>query len=237
MTHPWHVALMVPINNTTMEGELRAGLPSGTRVTTLKIPRGQGLLTQETIPAYKKQALELAATLAGQPIDMLAYGCTAASFLAGPVGDAELARELAQVVGKPVITTARAMVLALQAVRVNRIALVTPYQDLVNDQLKLFLTESGVDVAAFNSLYAANVDELGKITSDEVARMARATIHEGCDALFIACSQLPTFDILGELGAEFSRPVLSSIQATAWRVRQVLTPLNPSVIPAQAGSL
>jgi arylmalonate decarboxylase len=136
-----------------------------------------------------------------------------------------------------VITTAQAMVLALQAVRANKIALVTPYQDLVNDQLKLFLTESGVDIAAFNSLYAANVDELGKITSDAVARMARATMHEGCDALFIACSQLPTLDILGELSAEFSRPVLSSIQATAWRVRQVLAPLTPPVIPAQAGSL
>ncbi len=185
MTNPWHVALMVPINNTTMEGELRAGLPSGTRVTTLKIPRGQGLLTRETIPAYKKQALELAATLAGQPIDML----------------------------------------ALQAVRANKIALVTPYQDLVNDQLKLFLTASGMEVAAFDSLYAANVDELGKITSAEVAHMARATMHADCDALFIACSQLPTFDILDGLRAEFARPVLSSIQATAWRVRQVLSPL------------
>ncbi len=225
MTNPWHVALMVPINNTTMEGELRAGLPSDTRVTTLKIPRGQGLLTPETIPAYKKQALELAATLAGQPIDMLAYGCTAASFLSGPVGDAELARELAQVVGKPVITTAQAMVLALQAAQAHKIALVTPYQDLVNDQLKKFLTASGMEVAAFNSLYAANVDELGKITSAEVAHMARATMHADCDALFIACSQLPTFDILGGLRAEFARPVLSSIQATAWRVRQVLTPL------------
>lgn len=223
MTNPWHVALMVPINNTTMEGELRAGLPSGTRVTTLKIPRGQGLLTRETIPAYKKQAIELAATLAGQPIDMLAYGCTAASFLSGPVGDAELARELAQVVGKPVITTAQAMVLALKAAQVRRIALVTPYQDVVNDQLKLFLTEGGIEVAAFDSLYANTVDELAQLTADDVARMARATMRQDCDALFIACSQLPTFDILGGLSAEFSRPVLSSIQATAWRVRQVLT--------------
>lgn len=217
-----HVALMVPVNNTTMEGELLAWLPANTQVTTLRIPRGNGLLTRETIPAYKKQAIELAASLAGLPIDILAYGCTAASFLSGPTGDAELAIELARVVGKPVVTTAQAMVLALKAVNARKIALVTPYQDLVNNQLKVFLTEGGIEVLAFDSLRAANVDELGKIKSDAVARMARATLHEGCDALFIACSQLPTYDILGELSAEFSRPVLSSIQATAWRVQQVL---------------
>ena len=69
------------------------------------------------------------------------------------------------------------------------------------------------------------MDELAKITAADVARMARATMHGDCDALFIACSQLPTFDILDGLSAEFARPVLSSIQATAWRVRQVLAPL------------
>lgn len=217
-----HVALMVPVNNTTMERELLAWLPANTQVTTLRIPRGNGLLTRETIPAYKKQAIELAASLAGLPIDILAYGCTAASFLSGPTGDAELAIELARVVGKPVVTTAQAMVLALKAVNARKIALVTPYQDLVNNQLKVFLTEGGIEVLAFDSLRAANVDELGKIKSDAVARMARATLHEGCDALFIACSQLPTHDILSALSVEFSRPVLSSIQATAWRVQQVL---------------
>lgn len=222
MNTPWHVALMVPINNTTMEGELRAHLPPGTRLTTLKIPRGQGLLTPATIPAYKQQALALAATLADQPIDLLAYGCTAASFLSGPAGDAALQAELAQVVGKPVVTTAQAMVLALQAAQAQRIALVTPYQDTVNQQLKLFLTSAGMTVAAFDSLYAANVEALGQIKSDAVARLARATMTPDCDAMFIACSQLPTLDILAPLQAEFTRPVLSSIQATAWRVRQML---------------
>ena len=52
--------LMVPSNNTTMEGELLAWLPAGSTVTTAKIPRGPGLLTQETIPAYRDNAISLA---------------------------------------------------------------------------------------------------------------------------------------------------------------------------------
>ncbi len=59
------------------------------------------------------------------------------------------------------------------------------------------------------------VDELGRIRSDAVARLARDTMDGQCDALFIACAQLPTYDILDELRREFGRPALSSIRATA----------------------
>ena len=45
MQTPLRVGLMVPANNTTMEVELPAWLPAGSTVTTVKIPRGQGLLT------------------------------------------------------------------------------------------------------------------------------------------------------------------------------------------------
>ncbi|WP_408595252.1 aspartate/glutamate racemase family protein [Limnohabitans sp.] len=222
MNNPPHIALMVPINNTTMATELVGWLPSGTDCQTLKIPRGQGLLTRETIPAYKAQALALAQTLVGQPIQALAYGCTAASFLSGAQGDAELCAELTQLIGKPVVTTASAMVKALQAQGAQRIGLVTPYHDEVNDQLKRFLADGGIEVVAFDSLRAPNVDALGRITSTEVAQMARQVMTDGCDAMFIACSQLPTFDILQGLSAEFGRPVLSSIQATAQQLRTTL---------------
>ncbi len=214
-----HIALMVPINNTTMATELVGWLPVGTACQTLKIPRGQGLLTRETIAAYKAQALTLAQTLVSQPIQALAYGCTAASFLSGAQGDADLCAELTQLIGKPVVTTASAMVKALQAQGAQQIGLVTPYHDEVNDQLKRFLADGGIEVLAFDSLRAPNVDALGRITSAEVAHMARQVMTDGCDAMFIACSQLPTFDILQNLSAEFGRPVLSSIQATAQQLR------------------
>ena len=45
--------------------------------------------------------------------------------------------------------------------------------------------------------------------------MARKTVDDGCDALFIACSQLPTCDILPGLREELGRPVFSSVEATA----------------------
>ena len=213
-----HVGLMVPANNTTMERELLAWLPPGSTCATVRIPRGKGLLTPETMPVYKEQALALAATFADLDIDVVAYGCTAAGFIAGPAGDAELAGRMAQITGKAVVTTAQAMVSTLQEIRAREIALLTPYPDRVNEQLMVFLTDADIRVRRLDSFRVDDVEELGRIRSDTVAKRARAMMDQGCDALFIACSQLPTHDILDGLEAEFGRPAWSSIKATARQV-------------------
>lgn len=221
MTAAIRVGLMVPVNNTTMERELLSWLPPGSTCMTLRIPRGKGLLAADTLPAYRAQALSLGAQFRNADIEIVAYGCTAAGFISGPAGDASLAADLAEVTGKQVVTTARSMVLALQAHQAKDIALVTPYLENVNEQLKAFLADGGIHVRRFNSFYAANVEELGRIESAAVARLARETMDAQCDALFIACAQLPTRDILDGLQRELGRPALSSIWATAQEVLRV----------------
>ena len=217
-----HVGLMVPINNTTMERELLAWLPAGSTCDTQRIPRGKGLLTKETLPEYVAQALTLAQTFNDPTVDVVAYGCTAAGFISGPVGDAALQSDLTAITGKNVVTTARSMVLALQEIGAKQIALVTPYPDAVNTQLKAFLADGGIEVKRFNSFYAQNVDELGRIEAHQVAKLARETMHDDCEAMFIGCSQLPTFEILGDLEREFGRPTFSSIQVTARRAQRAV---------------
>ena len=208
---------MVPSNNTTMEVELAAWLPAGSTVTTVKIPRGQGLLTKETLPAYRASAIALARQhFAGGELDVIAYGCTAAGFISGPAGDAELQAMLTEATGLPAVTTARAMVSALQHERAERIAVVTPYHDAVNAQLEAFLADGGISVVRMDTFRAPDVVALGRITADQVRDLARATMGPDCDALFIGCSQLPTHKILAGLQAEFGRPAWSSICATAW---------------------
>jgi len=86
MTQALHIGLMVPINNTTFAQEVLSWMPPGSRATTLRIPRGKGMLTTETLPAYRAAALELAAQFKGSDVDVVAYGCTAAGFIFGPKG-------------------------------------------------------------------------------------------------------------------------------------------------------
>jgi maleate cis-trans isomerase len=216
---PLKIGLMVPANNTTMEIELAAWLPAGSTVTTVKIPRGQGLLTKETLPAYRDSAIALARThFASGAFDLIAYGCTAAGFLFGPAGDAELSAMLTEATGLPVVTTARAMVSALQHDNAKRIAVVTPYHDAVNAQL----ADGDIAIVRMDTFRASDVTALRRITAEQVRDLARATMGPDCDALFIGCSQLPTHAILDGLQAEFARPAWSSIKATAWDAARLL---------------
>jgi maleate cis-trans isomerase len=216
------IGLMVPANNTTMETELLAWLPAGASCRTLRIPRQQGMLTLADIPAYVGQAESMAEAFVADRVDLVVYGCTAAGILAGPERDAAIGASLAGITGRPVVTTASSMVASLLEEEAGDIALVTPYQDEVNERLKAFLAHSDIRVRNMRSLGATNVEELGAIGAGAVADLARETVDGECDALFIACSQLPTRAIVGPLQREFGRPVWSSISATAWRVAATL---------------
>jgi maleate cis-trans isomerase len=140
----------------------------------------------------------------------------------GPEGDAQFAEELAGVTAKTVVTTARSMVQALEESGAKEIAVVTPYREDVNRQLTAFLADCGIGVRRLNTLGAANTEELGRIQAPAVAKLARQTMGSDCDALFIACSQLPTHEILAGLRDEYRRPVWSSIYATAWQAKRAL---------------
>ena len=80
---------------------------------------------------------------------------------------------------------------------------------------------SGIGVARLETLGATDTASLGRITAPEVDALARATVDDSHDALFIACAQLPTFEILDALRADLGRPVWSSIAATATLAREL----------------
>ena len=216
-TCPQRIGLMVPVNNTTMEPELRAWLPAGSSCLTQRIPRGKGTLTPEDLPQYVAQAMKLAERYASDDVDLVAYGCTAAGFMMGPARDAEIATDLGRITGKPVVTTASAMIEVLRHIGARNVALVTPYSDMVNQRLRKFVEDCGIVVGVLAGFRAKTVDELAAITPAQIAAVARATMPESCDAMFIACSQLPTRGIIDGLERDFGRPVWSSIRATAWQ--------------------
>jgi maleate cis-trans isomerase len=217
---------MVPMNNTTMEPELQAWLPAGSGCITQRIPRGKGTLTPDDLPQYIAQAMKLADRYASDDVDLVVYGCTAAGFMMGPARDAAIAADLNRVTGKPVVTTASAMIEVLRHIGARNVALVTPYSDMVSERLRKFVEDCGMAAGVLASFRAQTVDELAAITPGEIAALARATMTESCDAMFIACSQLPTCEILDGLERDFGRPVWSSIRATAWQVMRERAPLS-----------
>ena len=208
--------LVIPANNTTLASEMAALLPGYPRQLVARVPRPARTLIAEDIPAYAEATLAATEPFVKDRPDLVIYGCTAAGFLAGPAGNKAITARLAERFGCPVVSTADAMVEVLEHGDSRHIAVVTPYLKPVNDGLRAYLETAGIEVDVLSSFECPTTDALGAVTERQVLERSMATAGTMHDALFIACSQLPTLGVLGPLRARLGVPVWSSISATAW---------------------
>jgi maleate cis-trans isomerase len=217
------VLIVVPENNTTMEPEISALCPSLAPIQVARVKRPPRTLLLEDLPAYAEATLDAIEPFAAEPLDLVIYGCTAAGFLGGPSGNARMVERLRERTGATVVSTAGAMVEALQSTGVKNTAVVTPYLTPVNDGLRAYLEASGIAVETLNSFFCKTTKELGEVTEDQVLELALLTVTPQSKSLFVACSQLPTLNVVAKLRTQLAIPVWSSIQATAWAGANALT--------------
>ncbi|MGW3203223.1 maleate cis-trans isomerase family protein [Streptomyces sp. NPDC001135] len=148
--------------------------------------------------------------------EAVAYACTSGSFVGGIAGERAMRAAMSLAGAPPSVTTSGALLEALAELRVRRVALVTPYTVSVTRALEEFVAEAGVRVAgcAFMGL----TRHIWQVPYRDVVAMARqAVVRPGAaDALFISCTNLPTYDVIPQLEAELRIPVLSANQVTMW---------------------
>ena len=99
--------LVVPINNTTMEPELRKHLPTLASLEVARVARPPRTLLLEDLPAYGVSTLDAVRPFADQRFDLVVYGCTAAGFLGGPKENAIMEQKLQDATGAIELTVER----------------------------------------------------------------------------------------------------------------------------------
>jgi maleate isomerase len=215
--------IVVPENNNTMEPEISALCPALAPIPVARVKRPARTLLLEDLPAYGEATLAAIEPFAHVKFDLVIYGCTAAGFLGGPAGNARMVERLRERTGATVVSTAGAMIDALRSAGVAETAVVTPYLAPVNDGLRAYLEASGIAVETLNSFFCKTTKELGEVTEEQVLKLALRTVTSKSKSLFVACSQLPTLNVVAQLRAQLAIPVWSSIQATAWAGAKTLT--------------
>lgn len=215
--------LILPANNTTMEPEIRAYCPGIDELRVARVPRPPRSLQASDLPEYRKSTLDTTKPLVEGGVDLMIYGCTSAGFLAGPQGDADMVKALSDLAGAPTVSTSTAILHALAKAGMERVDVVSPYIASKNESLRSFLTSSGIAVERLESFdTGGSLEALARIRPEEVREKALATASPGAQALFIACSQLPSKDIIPGLRAELRRPVWSSVMAAGWQANETL---------------
>ncbi len=146
--------------------------------------------------------------------EIVAYACTSGSFVGGIAGERAMCAAMTRAGAVPALTTSGALLEALGEVGASRIALVTPYTVSVTQALEDYLAEGGVQVTERACLGLTR--HIWKVPYRDVVDMARSAGGGTADALFISCTNLPTYDVIPQLEAELRIPVLSANQVTMW---------------------
>ncbi len=209
------IGLLVPSLNTTMEHDFHRMAPDGVSVQVTRVPtEAEG--TIEALEEMGRSARECAKLLAPARPQVVVFGCTSASFVNGAEWTANLERQVAEVAGCPVISTAKAMTAALKHVGARRVAVLTPYVDATNQRLRTYLESAGLEVADLHGLSILDMYSHADISSEELEKAALGLDTSEADAVFIACTQLKSVDILARVEAKLGIPVISAVQSSLW---------------------
>ncbi|MGW3506316.1 maleate cis-trans isomerase family protein [Streptomyces sp. NPDC000994] len=154
-------------------------------------------------------------TLTAVAPEVVAYACTSGSFVGGIAGERAMCAAMARAGGVAAVTTSGALLEALAELGTRRVALVTPYTVSSTRSLQDYLAEAGVTVTG--CAYMGLTRHIWKVPYRGVVDMARrAARRNRPQALFLSCTNLPTYDVIPQLEAELRIPVISANQVTMW---------------------
>ena len=221
-----------------LDGELWRWLPSDVDLLMTRTPFVDDGVTVEFVQELSDaDALGAAvrSVTAGRA-DVVTYACTSASFVGGLSGEAQIRENMIAAGASEAFTTSGSLIAALRALDIERVSLATPYLPEVSAYLDTFLAEAGVATVRHESLGLDR--EIWAVKYKRTAALIRAVDHPEAQAIFVSCTNLPTYDLIAPLEEELGKPILSANQVTMWAALQALGhhPVGPGQALVEANA-
>jgi len=143
-----------------------------------------------------------------------AYACTSGSFVNGAAGERRLTETMRGAGATAAVTTSGALLAALVALDVRRVAVATPYDPQVTERLSSFLGEAGVTVVGSSHLGLR--EDIWKVPYAKTADLILEADNDDAQAVLVSCTNLPTYDLIAPLERKLGKPVVTANQATMW---------------------
>ena len=160
-------------------------------------------------------AAAAALILPDEPLDAIAYSCTAASAL---IGDDTVRRTIeAAKPGVPVVTPTSGALAAFAKLGASRISLLTPYSESVTSVLADYFERMGLGILNALCLGLEDDRDIARVAPQSIVDAALEACHPETEALFISCTALRAVPVIDGLEARLGLPVVSSNQAMFWQ--------------------
>ena len=230
----YHVGLLVPSSNLTMEAELPRMMADRQAV----IPDQQFVfhssrmrmkhVTPEELAEMNSQVDRAAGEVADTRPDVVATACLVAIMAQGPGYHDEAESQIADVLkvlncDAPVVSSAGALVRALQHLNARRVAIVTPYMRPLTAKVVEYLEGSGVQVVDSLSLEVADNLAVANLDPADLSEHWRRLDLSEADALVLSvCVQMPSLSVVDQVEQKCDLPVVTAATATAFALLEAL---------------
>jgi len=208
------LGILVPSSNVTMEYEMPMMAPPGVSFHFSRIPQTED--TEEQLEAMIDYVPEKSNLLAHARVDAIAFGCTSGSFVKGIGYDKKVIEAIKNSTGIMATTTSTAAVEALKITGVKRLSVGAPYLDSIMEKLKDFLEKNDFEVVKIKGLNMTCGE--GDLSLDATYNLIREIDIPQADGIFISCTDFKTVELLEILENDFGKKVISSNQATMWKL-------------------
>ena len=204
------LGFIVPSWNTVMEYECQRLAPEGVSVHFTRIKHTDD--EEETLLHMIEKIPHLADLLAHASLDALCFGCTGGSFVR-PGMDQEITDLIEERTGIPATTTSTALVEAMRAMGVARVAIAWPYPRWLNERLVSHLEGKGIETVAEKGL---DTECPAFLPPERSMALAREVDSPDADGIFISCTNFRALEGVEALEAELGKPVLTSNTTALW---------------------
>ena len=214
------IGLLVPSSNSTVEVEFYRALPQDVSLHVGRLPITQ--VNPESIEGMVDPLEAESKKLASAEVDVIVLGAAAPSFLKGMGYDREMSQRIAQATGKPATTASTALLQALKAMDVRRIALGTAYSTKVNEIAINFLSANGIEVVKTECLGLVDNLEIGRLDVQTAYDLGRRIACPEAQAIAFLCTNWQSMASIDRLERDTSLPVLSSTQFSVWAALKII---------------
>ncbi len=146
--------------------------------------------------------------------EVVAYLCTSGSFIKGLEYERTLCDAICEAGALHAVTTSGALVEAIEHLELSRLSVITPYDAPLTERLHAFLNEAGTEVVRSDHLGLGG--GIWKVNYRTIAERIIAADDPRSEAIFVSCTNLPTYDVIAPLEQELGKPVLTANQLTIW---------------------
>jgi arylmalonate decarboxylase len=143
---------------------------------------------------------------------------TSLTFYNGEAFNQRLRETVVAASGLPATTMSNGVIEGLHAVGARRVAVATAYNDEVNNRLRDFLIEHGLEPLVITGMGIEAVADVDNVTQNDLlefgARVGASA--PDADSLLVSCGGFRTLELIAPLEARTGIPVISSMPHGLW---------------------